>query len=87
MFGRKRLQRENTALREALGWYATSANWRKHGTNPPGSTPRTWIKSPCAFDRGARAKFILTQFPEKPVPVPDRVYVATVPTVRVDVDQ
>jgi hypothetical protein len=61
MFGIKRLRRQNAALREALEWYADSANWRKRGTNAPGTTPRTWIKSPAAFDRGARAKFFLTQ--------------------------
>lgn len=62
MFGRKsrRLQRENAALRDALGWYATSSNWRKKGTNAKGE-PRKWIKSPAAFDRGARAKFVLSQ--------------------------
>jgi hypothetical protein len=61
MFGIKRLRRENAALREALEWYADSANWRKRGTNAPGTTPRTWVKSPAAFDRGARAKFFLSQ--------------------------
>jgi hypothetical protein len=63
MFGRKRrarLAHENAALREALGWYATSSNWRKKGTNAKGD-PRKWIKSPAAFDRGARAKFVLSQ--------------------------
>jgi hypothetical protein len=63
MFGRKRqqrLQRENDALRNALEWYASSANWRKQSQRVDGQ-PRTWIKSPAAFDRGARAKFILTQ--------------------------
>jgi hypothetical protein len=63
MFGSKRrarLAHENAALRDALGWYATSSNWRKKGTNAKGE-PRKWVKSPAAFDRGARAKFVLTQ--------------------------
>jgi hypothetical protein len=60
MFGRKRLQRENDFLREHLGWYANSANWRRKGVNGKGQ-PRKWLKSPAAFDRGARAKFALTQ--------------------------
>lgn len=68
MFGRKRrrLERENALLREALGWYATSSNWRKKGTNARGE-PRKWVKSPAAFDRGARAKFTLTQLQPQPV--------------------
>jgi hypothetical protein len=58
MFGIKRLRRENAALRDALGWYAESANWRRSATNKPGEA-RQWIKSPASFDRGARAKFVL----------------------------
>ena len=60
MFGRKRLQRENAFLLEQLGWYASSANWRRKGVNEKGE-PRKWLKSPAAFDRGARAKFAVTQ--------------------------
>ena len=37
MFGIRRLRRENAILREALGWYATSSNWRKKGTNAKGA--------------------------------------------------
>lgn len=52
-----RLQRENAELRDALDWYAQSANWRREVRNVG---PRVkWIKSPAAFDRGARAKFTL----------------------------
>lgn len=63
MFGIKRLRRENAALRDALGWYAESANWRRSATNKPGE-PRQWIKSPASFDRGARAKFVLATLVE-----------------------
>lgn len=60
MFGRKRLARENALLREALAWYADTANWQRHASNAPGE-PRRWVKSAAAFDRGARALFALTQ--------------------------
>ena len=63
MFGRKRrtrLAHENAALREALGWYATSSNWRRRGAHAKGD-PVKWVKSPAAFDRGSRAKFVLSQ--------------------------
>jgi hypothetical protein len=60
MFGIKRLRRENALLRESLDWYATSGNWRRRGAHAKGD-PVKWIKSPAAFDRGARAKFTLTQ--------------------------
>lgn len=63
MFGRKRLQRENAALRAALGWYADSTNWRRKGVHAKGA-PKKWVKAPTSFDRGARAKFILTQLTE-----------------------
>ena len=47
------------ALREALDFYATSSNWRREVRNVG---PRvSWIKSRAAFDRGAKAKFILSQ--------------------------
>lgn len=60
MFGIKRLRRHNAAMREALAWYADSDNWRRSAINAKGD-PLKWIKSPAAFDRGARAKFILSQ--------------------------
>jgi hypothetical protein len=63
MFGIKRLRRQNAALRDALEWYANSTTWRRTATNVRGE-PRQWIKSPAAFDRGARAKFVLTQLDE-----------------------
>lgn len=45
------------ALREALAWYAESSNYRR-AVRDVG--PRvTWIKPPVAFDRGARAMFVL----------------------------
>jgi hypothetical protein len=63
MFGMKRwrrLARENVVLREALGWYASSNNWRRRAAHAKGN-PVKWIKSPASFDRGARAKFVLSQ--------------------------
>lgn len=52
-----RLQRENVELRDALGWYAEPSNHRREVRNVG---PRVnWVKSPAAFDRGARAKFVL----------------------------
>lgn len=76
MFGRKRrarLAHENTALREALYWYATRENWRKRSQRVVGK-PRTWIKSAAAFDRGAKAKFVLTQLDSyQPVTLVDRL--------------
>lgn len=63
MFGIKRLRRQNAALREALEWYANAATWRRVATSVKGE-PLKWIKSPAAFDHGARAKFILTQLDE-----------------------
>lgn len=60
MFGRKRLQRENEALRNALGWYADESNWKRRAVNPK-DMPRQWVKSHAARDRGARALSILTQ--------------------------
>lgn len=68
MFGRKRrrLERENAFLREALDWYASSTNWRRRAAHTKGE-PVKWIKSPAAFDRGALAKFALTQLQLQPV--------------------
>lgn len=60
MFGRKRLRRENAFLIEQLAWYADSSNWRRRATNAKGE-PVKWIKAHTSFDRGARAKFALTQ--------------------------
>lgn len=52
-----RKDREIAELRDALDWYAQSTNWRREVRNVG---PRVkWIKSPAAFDRGARAKFVL----------------------------
>lgn len=80
MFGRKRrrLERENALLREALDWYATSANWRRRAAHARGE-PVKWVKSPAAFDRGARAKFTLTQLQPQPVAALWRVNVPAAP--------
>lgn len=51
------LVREVHVLREALDWYAQSSNWRREVR--VAGPHRNWIKSPAAFDRGARAKFVL----------------------------
>lgn len=58
MFGRKRLQRENEALRKALAWYAAESHWQRRAVNPKG-TPRQWVKSLAARDRGDRARQVL----------------------------
>lgn len=48
---------EIEALRDALGFYAESSNWRRDVRNVG---PRVkWVKSKAAFDRGACAKFTL----------------------------
>lgn len=60
MFGRKRLLREIAFLRSELDWYASAHNWRKTMISAKGE-PKQFAKSPAAFDRGARAKFILSQ--------------------------
>lgn len=41
----------------ALDWYAQSSNWRREVR--VAGPHRNWVKSPAAFDRGARAKFVL----------------------------
>ena len=76
MFGRKRrrLERENALLREALDWYASSTNWRRRAAHTKGE-PVKWVKSPAAFDRGARARFTLTQVRPQPVAMLWRVSV------------
>lgn len=51
------LVREVYVLREALDWYAQSSNWRREVR--VAGPHRNWVKSPAAFDRGARAKFVL----------------------------
>jgi hypothetical protein len=66
MFGIKRLRRENALLRESLDWYASSVNWRRRAAHAKGESVK-WIKSPAAFDRGARAKFTLTQLQWQPL--------------------
>jgi hypothetical protein len=53
-----RLQRENAELRDALDWYAQSSNWRRE-VRTVGGKRLKWVKSPAAFDRGARAKFVI----------------------------
>lgn len=61
MFGqkrRRRLERENERMRDALDWYADVRNWRRGVTKAEGE-PMTWIKSPAAFDRGAQARHAL----------------------------
>lgn len=50
--------REIAELRDALGWYAQTSNWRRE-VRPVGGKRVQWVKSPAAFDRGARAKFVL----------------------------
>ena len=48
------------AIRDALEWYADSANWRRmKGRADMG--PKSWSRPAAAIDRGARAKFLLTQ--------------------------
>lgn len=91
MFGRKRrrLERENAILREALGWYASSTNWRRRAANAKGD-PVKWVKSPAAFDRGARALFALTQAdaPDRSAwSVPVVVHTATGPSARIDLER
>lgn len=50
-------ERENAALREALDWYAQPSNWKREVRDVG---PRVnWTKPPAAFDRGARALFVL----------------------------
>lgn len=69
MFGRKsrrRLLRENEAMRQALGWYAAKETWRRRGIHPKGAPRKQWRKSPAAFDRGSLAIRTLTQHPERP---------------------
>lgn len=58
MFGRKRLQRENEALRKALAWYAAESHWQRRAVNPKGA-PRQWVKSHASRDRGDRARQVL----------------------------
>lgn len=56
------LAKENEALREALEWYADAANWRRmKGRADMG--PKSWSRPAAVIDRGARAKFMLTQLP------------------------
>lgn len=67
MFGfksRRRLLCENTAMREALLWYAARETWRRRGVNPKGAPRRQWKKSPAAFDRGSLANRVLTLITE-----------------------
>lgn len=52
-----RLKNENEILRDALDFYAQSSNWRREVTNL--GPRRKWIKARAAFDRGAKAKFVL----------------------------
>jgi hypothetical protein len=67
MFGRKsrkRLLRENAAMREALSWYAAQETWRRKGIHQKGAPRKKWRKSPAAFDRGHLAIRVLTQLDE-----------------------
>lgn len=64
MFGfksRRRLLRENAAMREALLWYAAQETWRRKGIHPKGAPRKKWRKSPAAFDRGHLAIRVLTE--------------------------
>lgn len=58
MFGRKRLQQENEAMRKALAWYADESNWKRHTVSPKGA-PTQWVKSKASHDRGDRARWLL----------------------------
>lgn len=49
------LRKELTVMREHLQWYADKANHTR------ACHAGRWIKPPVAFDRGARALFVLTQ--------------------------
>jgi len=63
MFGRKsrrRLLRENEAMRNALLWYAAEETWRRRGIHQKGAPRKKWRKSPAAFDRGHLAIRVLT---------------------------
>lgn len=54
-----RLQRENAAMREALGWYAQSSNWKREIVNT--GPRRNWTNSPAARDRGVYARITLME--------------------------
>lgn len=67
MFGiksRRRLLRENAAMREALNWYAAQETWRRKGIHQKGAPRKKWRKSPAAFDRGHLAIRVLTTIDE-----------------------
>lgn len=67
MFGRKsrrRLLRENAAMRQALLWYAAEETWRRKGIHQKGAPRKKWRKSPAAFDRGHLAIRVLTLLDE-----------------------
>lgn len=54
-------QRDELAiLRETVEWYGDFGNWKRmKGRAEMG--PKSWGKPAAAIDRGARAKFVLTQ--------------------------
>jgi len=67
MFGRKsrrRLLRENEAMRQALLWYSVEETWRRKGVHQKGAPHKKWRKSPAAFDRGHLANRVLTLIDE-----------------------